>query len=289
MRVRAHRAPPSPPTHHAPSPPGLGWIAGIGNIYRCEILFRAGIHPEQPCGTLDREQMQRIWDESTWCLRRGFEKGSILTVDPAEGLPEPWKRRYIYNHKRCGRCRAPIISWDMAARTSYACSGTCQPLQLEGGVEGLTTARQKAFAAARQHKSFVSHCAPEPAAASSSAAAAADGKAAAAVATTTRKKRPRKGATGVKAEEATEVEEGGEEASGDVDDIGAITITATITPGPSTPTSAQPPSVETPEQRIVGPAAAAAEKARAGEGRNVEHVALEDETEEAGSKRARKL
>ena len=90
-------------------------------------------------------------------------------------------------------------------------------------------------------------------------------------------------------EEATEVEEGGEEASGDVDDIGAITITATITPGPSTPTSAQPPSVETPEQRIVGPAAAAAEKARAGEGRNVEHVALEDETEEAGSKRARKL
>ena len=36
-------------------------VAGIGNIYRAEILFKAGVHPEQPSATVTREAFDRIW------------------------------------------------------------------------------------------------------------------------------------------------------------------------------------------------------------------------------------
>jgi hypothetical protein len=38
--------------------------------------------------------------------------------------------RYIYNQRACGRCKGPIRTWDMAARTVYCCV-TCQPLRGE--------------------------------------------------------------------------------------------------------------------------------------------------------------
>lgn len=40
--------------------------------------------------------------------------------------------RYVYNHSTCGRCGSKISTWDMQARTVYACE-TCQPLHLDPG------------------------------------------------------------------------------------------------------------------------------------------------------------
>jgi hypothetical protein len=71
-----------------------------------------------------------------------------------------WACRYIYNHQQCGECKGPVRTWDMAARTVYACE-TCQPLP-SGAV--LTEARQKALKGGRQAVEFVSHCASESAA-----------------------------------------------------------------------------------------------------------------------------
>lgn len=59
-------------------------VAGIGNIYRAEILFKAGVHPEQPARTLPRAVFERVWAHSVLLLQRGFLTGSILTVDPEE-------------------------------------------------------------------------------------------------------------------------------------------------------------------------------------------------------------
>ena len=56
--------------------------------------------------------------------------------------------RYIYNHTTCGRCKSPVSTWSMAARTVYACE-TCQPL-LEG--TELAASRKTAMAASRQHE-----------------------------------------------------------------------------------------------------------------------------------------
>lgn len=72
-------------------------VAGVGNIYRAEILFKAGVHPEQPGNTLSRDAFDRVWRHSVLLLQRGFETGSILTVDPEEAavLGKPWMRRWF--------------------------------------------------------------------------------------------------------------------------------------------------------------------------------------------------
>ena len=57
-------------------------------------------------------------------------------------------RRYIYNHKTCGRCACAIRSWAMAARTCYACE-TCQVLP---DPAALSAQRSKALAAATDTK-----------------------------------------------------------------------------------------------------------------------------------------
>lgn len=49
-----------------------------------QILFKAGVHPEAPANTLDRDAFDRVWRHSVLLLQRGFKTGSILTVDPVE-------------------------------------------------------------------------------------------------------------------------------------------------------------------------------------------------------------
>ena len=38
-------------------------LAGVGNIYRAEILYKAGVHPEQPSASIDRPTFELIWWE----------------------------------------------------------------------------------------------------------------------------------------------------------------------------------------------------------------------------------
>ena len=129
------------------------FFTGPGNIYRAEILFKAGIHPDTPGKELTRPEFDRIWQHTVSLLQRGFATGSILTVDPeeAKALGMPKLRRYIYNQKKCPRCAASIRVWVIAARTCYACP-TCQPLGSSG-----------AAAETRECVPFVSHCARESA------------------------------------------------------------------------------------------------------------------------------
>ena len=132
-------------------------IAGVGNIYRAEILFKSGVHPEEPGNSLARAQFDKIWHHSCDLLERGFKTGSIITVDPEEGLPAPWTRRYVYNQSRCGRCNSSIKSWDIATRTAYACP-TCQPLTNKNSV---SKERILVVDKAIEAVEFVSHCAPD--------------------------------------------------------------------------------------------------------------------------------
>ncbi len=136
-------------------------VAGIGNIYRAEICFKSKVHPEQPANTVPRATFETLWMHSVLLLQRGFQSGSILTVDPAEAvvLGPPWTRRYIYNHESCGRCGTAVQNWKMAGRTVYCCP-TCQPLLPETELQG---ARKKALAMSTGAKEFVSHCAGEDA------------------------------------------------------------------------------------------------------------------------------
>jgi len=129
-----------------------GYFAGVGNIYRAEILFVAGVHPEVKGRDLSRPEFDRIWSASVSLMQRGFQTGSILTVDPAEAaaLGKPNLRRYIYNSATCGRCGARVQSWDVASRTCYACP-QCQSRD----------SRVTESPSAADPKLFNSHCAGE--------------------------------------------------------------------------------------------------------------------------------
>ena len=76
------------------------------HIVRCQCLpdvvaphvcccAQAKVHPEQPGYSVDREAFERIWFHSVDLLQRGFQTGSILTVDPedAQSMGKPWTRR----------------------------------------------------------------------------------------------------------------------------------------------------------------------------------------------------
>lgn len=130
-----------------------GFFAGVGNIYRAEILFVASVHPNTPGKALSRAEFDRVWAASVKLMRRGYEEGSILTVDKAEALAlgRPGLRRWIYNSAKCGRCNGRVASWDVAGRTCYACAA-CQPLD---------PSRAEEAEAAAPPKLFNSHCAGE--------------------------------------------------------------------------------------------------------------------------------
>lgn len=158
------------------------YFAGPGNIYRAEILFLAGVHPTTPGAALDRPSFDRVWSATVSLLRRGYDTGSILTVDASvdPGAAERGERRYIYNRSSCARCGSRVSSWDMGGRTCYACEGGgCQPKvaptvgSVGGGAAGGTSTgsvetvaakgkgqKEGAKADRRQHVPFISHCAP---------------------------------------------------------------------------------------------------------------------------------
>ena len=142
------------------------YFTGPGNIYRAEILFKAGVHPDVPGNQLERTQFDEIWKHTCQLLQRGYETGSILTVDKEEAirLGNPNLRRYIYNTRHCPRCGSNIQTWEINARTCYACP-TCQPRL---GTKSTSSSKAAAVtpepaAGKRNHVPFHSHCARESA------------------------------------------------------------------------------------------------------------------------------
>ena len=144
------------------------YFTGPGNIYRAEILFLGGVYPTTKGVDLDRATFDRIWDVTVKLLRRGYDTGSILTVD-ADLDPEAaarGERRYIYNKSNCVRCGGRVNSWDISGRTCYACEGGCQPkIKAESNVVVKEEAGEKKKVATdkkaqKQHTPFISHCAP---------------------------------------------------------------------------------------------------------------------------------
>lgn len=106
-------------------------IAGIGNVYRAEMLFLAGIHPEAEGRTLTDDQVRGLWDLAVTLLTAGVRRNRIVTVDPAEvGIPLSRITRadavYAYHRAHCIRCGDAIERLEVAGRRIDACP-TCQP------------------------------------------------------------------------------------------------------------------------------------------------------------------
>lgn len=103
-------------------------ISGIGNVYRAELLFRAGISPHLAGNMLSMEQLQAIWDDSVKLLRVGVATGVMITRDELfKKKPKKSDRYFTYKREGlpCRVCGTNIAIELMAARKLYWCPG-CQ-------------------------------------------------------------------------------------------------------------------------------------------------------------------
>lgn len=101
-------------------------VAGIGNVYRAEILFCCGINPRRPGRSLSVEDGGRIWDETVRLMRIGLRLGRIVTTDPAEiGRPRSRmrddERLYVYHREHCRRCGTELVSAKVGGRAIQFC------------------------------------------------------------------------------------------------------------------------------------------------------------------------
>ncbi len=106
-------------------------IAGLGNIYRAEILFACGIEPHRESRSLAAGEVDAIWATAKKMLAYGERTGKIVTVPRAEAAGPLAKltgtdRHQVYKRERCNRCGTPVRSETMAARAMFWCPN-CQP------------------------------------------------------------------------------------------------------------------------------------------------------------------
>jgi formamidopyrimidine-DNA glycosylase len=106
-------------------------IAGVGNIYADEALFRAGIHPLRPAGGLSGKQHERLRETVIEALSAGLEARGA-TIDDfrhVDGVRGSFQDRFLVHRRAgepCGQCGRTIVKMVVAGRGTYVCE-TCQP------------------------------------------------------------------------------------------------------------------------------------------------------------------
>jgi len=107
-------------------------LAGIGNVYRAEVLYRAGLSPFLPGRELEPERWADLWPDLRALLRAGVRSGRIVTTeredrDRRTGRPRREDSHYVYRRTGlpCRRCGTPVRTQVMTGRNLFWCP-TCQ-------------------------------------------------------------------------------------------------------------------------------------------------------------------
>jgi formamidopyrimidine-DNA glycosylase len=106
-------------------------VAGVGNIYADEALFRAGVHPLRQAGRLTPGDWARLRDGIEEALSAGIEaKGaSIDDFRHLDGARGSFQDRFLIHRRAdepCVRCGRPVEKIVVGGRGTYICEG-CQP------------------------------------------------------------------------------------------------------------------------------------------------------------------
>ena len=101
-------------------------IAGLGNIFRAEILFRLKMHPAIHGEELTRRQFNAIWKDSVEVMKLGVRYGWIITTREKDiGKPlakaKSVDRFYVYKRKTCRICESKIQTMTLASRPIFFC------------------------------------------------------------------------------------------------------------------------------------------------------------------------
>ncbi|HET7328248.1 MAG TPA: DNA-formamidopyrimidine glycosylase family protein [Nocardioidaceae bacterium] len=107
-------------------------LAGVGNVYRAELLFRHGIDPHTPGIRIDHELWSRMWDDLVRLMHEGVTTGRIDTVR-REHTPEAMGRPArvddhggeVYVYRRAGMpcwvCGEKVHTELLAGRNLFWC------------------------------------------------------------------------------------------------------------------------------------------------------------------------
>jgi len=110
-------------------------LAGIGNIYACEILWAAGLHPAIPAARLTLTDWDRVLAETRRILQQAIKKGGTTVADYLNSRGEAGLFQLeLLVYGRTGepcRCGAPIQRLVQAGRSTFFCPA-CQPRREQG-------------------------------------------------------------------------------------------------------------------------------------------------------------
>lgn len=108
-------------------------IAGLGNIYVDETLYRAAIHPLRTGDTITKVEFQKIMNEAKETLAEAVEQGgttirSYVNSQGQIGLFQQQLYAYGQEDKPCKRCGEPIMKIKVSNRGTHYCK-KCQPIE----------------------------------------------------------------------------------------------------------------------------------------------------------------
>lgn len=103
-------------------------VAGVGNVYRAEVLFRAGLNPSLPGEELAPETWARLWSDLGKLMRAGVRANRIVTTVPEHRTRPTGSARaddatYVYGRagEPCRVCGTPVNAAVLAGRRLYWC------------------------------------------------------------------------------------------------------------------------------------------------------------------------
>jgi formamidopyrimidine-DNA glycosylase len=105
-------------------------VTGIGNIYACEILYTAGIHPERTAATITKKDWAKIFRNAKNILTKAIEKRGTSISDwrdlyGCKGENQFELKAYGREGKKCIKCSGTIIRIKQCGRSTFYCPG-CQ-------------------------------------------------------------------------------------------------------------------------------------------------------------------
>jgi len=103
-------------------------IAGIGNIYSDEILWRAGVHPETKVSAIPNSNLKKMFDAMKGTLKKGIDFGGdsmsdYRNIKGEKGKFQEHHRAYKRKGKPCGKrdCKGTIIRKVVGGRSAHFC------------------------------------------------------------------------------------------------------------------------------------------------------------------------
>jgi endonuclease-8 len=99
-------------------------IAGVGNVYRAELLFRAKLNPFVSGKSVPKEVVESIWEDAARLMPIGVRTGLMLTRDGfLSGKPIMEDRYYVYKREgeKCRECGGKVSIQLLAGRKLYWC------------------------------------------------------------------------------------------------------------------------------------------------------------------------